>query len=112
MPTLPQPTILKSIRNHREKESPAERHLRTKPGQSIKPFTPAHLYSLPPGALLTPAEVGSLFRVDSKTVTRWPTLEGIGSKLRVFKTLGGHNRFCVEDVRNLYGQNSGPDAGR
>ena len=39
-------------------------------------------------ALLTPAEVASLFRVDPKTVTRWAK----SGKLTSIRTLGGHRR--------------------
>jgi excisionase family DNA binding protein len=46
-------------------------------------------------ALLTPAEVAALFRVSPKTVARWES----AGKLRAVKTLGGHRRFHVADVR-------------
>ena len=39
-------------------------------------------------ALLTPAEVAALFRVDPKTVTRWAK----AGKLSSIRTLGGHRR--------------------
>ncbi len=38
-----------------------------------------------PEALLTPAEVAALFRVDPKTVTRWAK----AGKLSSIRTLGG-----------------------
>ena len=40
-------------------------------------------------ALLTPAEVAALFRVDPKTVTRWAR----AGKLTSLRTLGGHRRY-------------------
>ena len=46
-------------------------------------------------ALLTPAEVASLFRVSPKTVTRWAH----SGKLTAMKTLGGHRRFRAGEVR-------------
>ena len=46
-------------------------------------------------ALLTPAEVASLFRVSPKTVTRWAR----AGKLTAMKTLGGHRRFRAGEVR-------------
>ena len=45
--------------------------------------------------LLTPGEVGRLFRVDPKTVTRWAQ-EG---KIRSIRTLGGHRRYRKVDVQ-------------
>ncbi|MEP7017043.1 MAG: BldC family transcriptional regulator [Actinomycetota bacterium] len=50
-------------------------------------------------ALLTPAEVASLFRVDPKTVTRWAK----AGKLTSLRTLGGHRRYIESEVRNLLG---------
>lgn len=47
--------------------------------------------------LLIPAEVAMLFRVNPKTVTRWVGQGRIGAT----KTLGGHHRFHVEEVRKL-----------
>ena len=43
-------------------------------------------------ALLTPAEVAALFRVDPKTVTRWAK----AGKLTSLRTLGGHRRYRAE----------------
>jgi excisionase family DNA binding protein len=51
-------------------------------------------------ALLTPAEVAALFRVDPKTVTRWAR-SGMLTSLR---TLGGHRRYRESEVRKLLGQ--------
>jgi excisionase family DNA binding protein len=48
-------------------------------------------------ALLTPAEVASLFRVDPKTVTRWAK----SGKLTSIRTLGGHRRYREAEVRSL-----------
>lgn len=48
-------------------------------------------------ALLTPAEVAAMFRVDPKTVTRWAT-EG---RLDSVRTLGGHRRYRLAEVHAL-----------
>jgi excisionase family DNA binding protein len=48
-------------------------------------------------ALLTPAEVAALFRVDPKTVTRWAK----AGKLTSIRTLGGHRRYREAEVRQL-----------
>ena len=40
-------------------------------------------------ALLTPAEVAAMFRVDPKTVTRWAK----AGKLTSIRTLGGHRQI-------------------
>lgn len=53
------------------------------------PLSPA------PEALLTPAEVAALFRVDPKTVTRWAK----AGKLTSIRTLGGHRRYREAEVR-------------
>ena len=50
-----------------------------------------------PEALLTPAEVATLFRVDPKTVTRWAK----AGKLTSIRTLGGHRRYREAEVRDL-----------
>ena len=47
--------------------------------------------------LLTPKEVGELFRVDPKTVTRWAA----DGKLPGIRTLGGHRRFWESEIRAL-----------
>ena len=47
--------------------------------------------------LLTPQEVAAMFRVDSKTVTRWAK----AGKLTCIRTLGGHRRFREAEVRAL-----------
>jgi len=48
-------------------------------------------------ALLTPAEVAAMFRVDPKTVTRWAK----AGKLSSIRTLGGHRRYRDAEVRAL-----------
>ena len=48
-------------------------------------------------ALLTPAEVAALFRVDPKTVTRWAR----AGMLTSLRTLGGHRRYRESEVRKL-----------
>jgi excisionase family DNA binding protein len=56
-------------------------------------------------ALLTPAEVAAMFRVDPKTVTRWAK----AGKLSSIRTLGGHRRYRESEVRGLLnGQLPGP----
>jgi excisionase family DNA binding protein len=50
-------------------------------------------------ALLTPAEVATLFRVDRATVTRWAK----AGKLPALRTLGGHRRYLESEVRRLLG---------
>jgi excisionase family DNA binding protein len=52
-------------------------------------------------ALLTPAEVAALFRVDPKTVTRWAN----AGKLSPMKTLGGHRRYATSEIRSLIATN-------
>jgi excisionase family DNA binding protein len=46
-------------------------------------------------ALLTAAEVATLFRVSSKTVGRW----GSQGNLPLYRTIGGHHRYRLSDVR-------------
>ena len=48
-----------------------------------------------PEALLTPSEIAALFRVNPKTVTRWAR----AGKLTAIRTLGGHRRFRVSEIR-------------
>ncbi|HET8717367.1 MAG TPA: BldC family transcriptional regulator [Nocardioidaceae bacterium] len=48
-------------------------------------------------ALLTPAEVAAMFRVDPKTVTRWAK----AGKVTSIRTLGGHRRYRESEVRAL-----------
>jgi excisionase family DNA binding protein len=47
-----------------------------------------------PEALLFPAEVAALFRVDPKTVTRWAR----DGRLPYLRTIGGHRRYRAADV--------------
>ena len=51
-------------------------------------------------ALLTPAEVAALFRVNPKTVTRWAR----AGKISAVRTLGGHRRYRASEVRRLLEQ--------
>lgn len=46
-------------------------------------------------ALLTPAEVAAMLRVDPKTVTRWAR----SGKLSSIRTPGGHRRYDEAEVR-------------
>ena len=57
-------------------------------------------------ALLTPAEVASMFRVDPKTVTRWAK----SGKLTSIRTLGGHRRYREAEVKALLAGIPGPRA--
>ena len=50
-------------------------------------------------ALLTASEVAALFRVSSKTVGRW----GRSGALPLYRTIGGHHRYRLSDVRALLG---------
>jgi excisionase family DNA binding protein len=45
--------------------------------------------------LLTPAEVAEMFRVNPKTVTRWART----GRLQAIKTIGGHRRYRLSEVR-------------
>ncbi len=45
--------------------------------------------------LLTPAEVGRLFRVNPKTVARWAS----SGKINSIRTLGGHRRFYRSEIK-------------
>lgn len=47
--------------------------------------------------LLTPAEVGALFRVDPETVTRWAKTRRLSS----IRTLGGHRRYLRDEILGL-----------
>lgn len=57
------------------------------------------------GELLTPAEVGALFRVDAKTVTRWALHGRLTGAIR---TPGGHRRWRAEDIRKLLTPENAP----
>jgi hypothetical protein len=50
-----------------------------------------------PERLLMVAEVAWLFRVDPKTVTRWAA----AGRINRLRTIGGHNRFRVSQIREL-----------
>lgn len=50
-----------------------------------------------PEALLTPAEVAALFRVDRKTITRWTK----AGKLSSLRALDGGRRYRETEVRQL-----------
>ena len=54
-------------------------------------------------ALLTPAEVAAMFRVNPKTVTRWAR----AGKISAIRTFGGHRRFRASEIRRAL-----EDAGR
>jgi excisionase family DNA binding protein len=54
----------------------------------------------PSDALLTPAEVAALFRVNPKTVTRWAR----AGKITAIRTLGGHRRFRASEIRRCLEQ--------
>jgi len=53
-------------------------------------------------ALLTPAEVAAMYRVDPKTVTRWAK----AGKLSSIRTLGGHRRYRATEVQALLSEAS------
>lgn len=53
--------------------------------------------SIPQYDLMTPKEVGEVFRVDAKTVTRWSK----AGLIPAIRTLGGHRRFRRDDVMRL-----------
>ena len=54
----------------------------------------------PADALLTPAEVAALFRVNPKTVTRWAR----AGKISAIRTLGGHRRFRASEIKRALDQ--------
>lgn len=56
-------------------------------------------------SLLRPIDVGRLFGVEPKTVTRWEK-EGL---LRSVRTPGGHRRYPVDQVRALLAKCGRPD---
>lgn len=51
----------------------------------------------PDERLLTVSEVATLFRVQTKTVSRWAR----AGKLSSVRTLGGHRRYKEAEVRRL-----------
>ncbi|MHB8295190.1 MAG: BldC family transcriptional regulator [Acidimicrobiales bacterium] len=58
----------------------------------------------PEDALLTPAEVAAMFRVNPKTVTRWARM----GKMSAVRTLGGHRRFLASEVQGWLDQMQEP----
>lgn len=54
----------------------------------------------PDGELLTPAEVGALFRVDGNSVTRWAN-QGRFPEGSFIWTPGGRRRYRAGPVRRL-----------
>ena len=80
------------------------------PQRRDRPSPPDGEAAVPPGpsaetqeALLTPAEVAALFRVDPKTVTRW----AVAGKLDSLRTLGGHRRYRAAEVHALLAEARG-----
>lgn len=55
--------------------------------------------------LLTPSEVAEMFRVNPKTVTRWART----GRLRAIKTIGGHRRYRLSEVRKAVEAANEPD---
>ena len=55
-----------------------------------------------PEQLLTPSEVAAMFRVNPKTVTRWAR----AGKLTAIRTLGGHRRFKVSEIKRCLEERS------
>jgi excisionase family DNA binding protein len=58
-----------------------------------------------PEPLLTPAEVATMFRVCSRTVTRWARQ----GRLTSVRTPGGHRRYRELEVRALLAARAQPD---
>lgn len=50
-----------------------------------------------PNIYLTPGEVAALFRVNTRTVTRW----ALAGKISVTRTPGGHRRFLRTEIHAL-----------
>ena len=50
-----------------------------------------------PERMLTAAEVGALFGVAARTISKWARL----GKFPALVTLGGHRRFDPDDVRDF-----------
>ena len=60
-----------------------------------------------PERMLTTAEVGALFGVAPRTISKWARL----GKFPALVTLGGHRRFDPDDVRGyLHAARTGPSA--
>ncbi len=58
---------------------------------------PGLIHTTDPEALLKPAEVAAMFRVDPKTITRWAK----AGQLTAIRTLGGHRRYLYSEVTRL-----------
>lgn len=56
--------------------------------------------------LLTPAEVGRMFRVDPKTVGRWAA----AGRLHSIRTPGGQRRFLGTEIAALLDELSGSES--
>src|SRR4026209_2031084 len=86
------------------------RTCRPQGSQSTERRTPAPMAQTDdfdaPEALLTPSEVAALFRVNPKTVTRWAR----AGKLTAIRTLGGHRRFRVSEIRRCLEEMSREEA--
>jgi excisionase family DNA binding protein len=83
------------LRQLREQERPRARRAKRRSPAHRRRIDLASVES-PPGDddVLGPLEMGQLFGVHPKTVTRWATDEGLPS----FRTIGGHRRFRWRDV--------------
>lgn len=55
--------------------------------------------------LLTPREVGAMFRVNPKTVSRWAR----SGKITSVRTVGGHRRFRRSEIETLLAEGSLPE---
>ena len=55
-----------------------------------------------PEEMLTPSEVGAMFRVDPKTVTRWAET-GI---IPYTRTMGGHRRYPKARMLEIFQEQS------
>ena len=51
----------------------------------------------PEDRLLTPSQVAAVFAVNPKTVTRWAK----AGQLHAVRTLGGHRRYKVSEIRRV-----------
>jgi len=49
------------------------------------------------GDYLTPQEVGVIFHVNAKTVSRWAK----DGKLPYMRTLGGHRRYPADQIESM-----------
>lgn len=54
-------------------------------------------------SMLTSAEVAALFRVNTKTITRWTR----AGKFTTYRTPGGHRRYDEAEVRALLNRGRG-----